>query len=152
MQTRPDSRVRAAGERFFAGLRLSGPVSVEFKEGPGGEFFVIEPTLGRTDYFIDACVSNGANLPWVEYADVAGIDESRAAPPVVPRIWFDTERDPGCLLRLLPKAAVLGGPWLPIFPFLSLRDPGPFMMAVGRALRALPGRVRRRLARFMTTR
>jgi D-aspartate ligase len=141
MQPWADERVRAAGERFFAGLEISGPVSVEFKEAPDGELFVIEPTVGRTDYFVDACVANGCDLPSVEYAAVTGCQPRARRTPARPRIWCDTERDGTSFLRTAASVGKIGLGWLPIFPYLSTRDPGPFIKACLDYVRALPRRV-----------
>ena len=41
--------------RFFAGLNLSGPVSLELKRALDGRLWVIEPTVGRTDFWLGLC-------------------------------------------------------------------------------------------------
>jgi len=148
MQPWPDERVRTAGERFFAGLEISGPVSVEFKEAPDGELFVIEPTLGRTDYFVDACVANGCDLPSVEYAAVTGCQPQARRTPAFPRIWCDTERDGASFLRTAASVGKLGAGWLPIFPYLSARDPSPFAKACLNYAQRIPGRIASRLRRL----
>jgi D-aspartate ligase len=148
MQPWPDERVSTAGERFFAGLEISGPVSVEFKEAPDGELFVIEPTVGRTDYFVDACVANGCDLPSVEYAAVTGCQPQARRTPAFPRIWCDTERDGASFLRTAASAGKLGVGWLPIFPYISARDPSPFAKACLNYAQRLPGRIASRLRRL----
>ena len=66
--------------RASCGLELSGPVSVEWKLDPGGLPWIIEPTVGRTDFWIDVCVANGVNLPWIEYCHQSGAaDPARIA-------------------------------------------------------------------------
>ena len=147
MQWKTDERVRAAGEQFFAGLGMSGPLSVEFKEAPDGTLYVIEPTLGRTDYFVDACVSNGCDLPVLEYAAATALEISGRARPLVPRIWCDTERDPACFWRTVAKVDRTGIPWFPVFPYLSVWDPLPFFKACRRYMRALRTRCSARILR-----
>lgn len=145
MQCRTDERVRAAGEQFFAGMHLSGPVSIEFKEAPDGTLFVIEPTLGRTDYFVDACVRNGCDLPVLEYVTVTGLEISGRKKPAIPRVWCDTERDPSCFWATVLDIKHAGPGWLPVFPYLSFSDPHPFAKACAGYLRTLPGRISSRI-------
>jgi len=79
--------------RFFAPLQLSGPVSLELKKDQAGALWVIEPTVGRTDFWIGLCVVNGVNIPLLEYCHQAGrplpgVRQSDAA------VWFNEDRDP----------------------------------------------------------
>ncbi|MFB0936269.1 MAG: hypothetical protein QMB52_10900 [Propionivibrio sp.] len=80
-------------KRFFAGLTLSGPVSVEFKRDANNDYWVIEPTVGRTDFWVGLCISNNINLPLTEYNNQLG-----AKPQLVEQtnssVWFNEERDP----------------------------------------------------------
>ena len=83
---------------FFEGLELSGPVSLELKVDDDGEFWVIEPTVGRTDFWADLPIQSGVNLPYLEYCRVTGTAHSdmRERSNVV---WFDTEKDRFAYLR-----------------------------------------------------
>lgn len=145
MQWRPNDRVRAAGEAFVAGLNLSGPVAIEFKEAPDGTLFVIEPTVGRTEYCVDAYIRNGCDQPVLEYSLVTGRNAAARVAPILPRIWCDTERDPGSLRQTILDVRRTGVGWLPLFPYLSVSDPSPFLKACRRYARAIPSRVGSRL-------
>lgn len=129
--------VRELAERFFRGLDLSGPVSVEFKRDPSGRYWVIEPTLGRTDYWLDCCVSNGVNLPLIEYCHQTGEPFGSAAPREE-CIWYDTERDPGAFLRHVGYSRSLR-PWSrrPIFPYFLQRDWRPLARATANTMRRI---------------
>jgi|WetSurSiteA1Bulk_404760.scaffolds.fasta_scaffold17831_2 D-aspartate ligase len=79
--------------KFFEGLELSGPVSLELKRDKEGALWVIEPTVGRTDFWIGLCVENGVNLPLVEYCHQLNLD----IPHQIQKdfaVWFNEERDP----------------------------------------------------------
>lgn len=89
----PDDEINTQALRFFAGLGLSGPVSLELKRDDAGRPWVIEPTVGRTDFWIGLCVANGVNLPWIEYCDQAGI-EAHATAQADGHAWLNPERDP----------------------------------------------------------
>ena len=84
--------------RFFAGLDVSGPVSLELKEAPDGAHWVIEPTVGRTDFWVGLCVANGINLPLIEFQNAARLVGGVQGDDY---IWINGERDPGALLWLL---------------------------------------------------
>lgn len=82
-----------AARRFFDGTGITGPVSLEVKLDPQGEPWVIEPTVGRTDFWAGLCVANGVNLPWIEYAEQAGLPVP-AVTQSNQAVWFNEERDP----------------------------------------------------------
>jgi predicted ATP-grasp superfamily ATP-dependent carboligase len=86
-------------EQFFAGMGLSGPVSLELKRDPAGRHWVIEPTVGRTDFWVELCIGAGFNQPLMEYQLALGLP---VTPPAPQRhcVWYDTERDPLAWLRL----------------------------------------------------
>ena len=89
----PDDEVYEQTLKFFDGLNISGPVSLEFKRSPDGRLWVIEPTVGRTDFWIGVCTANGINLPLVEYyhqigKTILGMRQSNEV------VWFNEERDP----------------------------------------------------------
>ncbi len=120
-----------AALRFFDGFKISGPVSLEFKEDPSGALWVIEPTAFRTDYWAGCCISNGVNLPFVEYCHQAGI-RAPAPAPTSGKVWIDLERNPASLLTALRlRPAVLLSPWRLALTYASVRDPRPlFSLAV----------------------
>jgi predicted ATP-grasp superfamily ATP-dependent carboligase len=135
--------------RFFEGLRMSGPVSLELKRDPQGRYWVIEPTVGRTDFWLECCIANGVDLPVIEYCRVTGrpLPETRQ---VNRAVWIETEMDPRAVYWYLfsPKG------WLrirlpPAFPYWKRGDLPPFFAALGvqgrRLLRRVAGRVRRLL-------
>ena len=112
---------------FFDGLSLSGPVSLELKEDESGRLWVIEPTVGRTDYWLPVCNANGVNFRYIEYRHVIG-SPLTSKPQKVRARWFDTERDLVCYVKFL-----LGNPLKivdkAVFPYLYWRDLRPFIHA-----------------------
>jgi D-aspartate ligase len=88
-----DDAVFKAAQRFFEGLDLTGPVSLELKRDARGTLWVIEPTVGRTDFWLGCCIANGIDLPHLEYRHQAGL----ALPKTKQRhrfVWVNAERDP----------------------------------------------------------
>lgn len=145
----PNDEVHALALRFFDGLSLSGPVSLELKQDPDGRHWVIEPTVGRTDFWAELCVANGVNLALIEYRATTGT----ALPPSAQRsthLWLNGERDPGAIAWLLRNApAQLFGHRLRGVYF-NLSDPRPFLVALVRFLADLPVRATRKASRLVT--
>ncbi|NEX22536.1 hypothetical protein G3480_19860 [Thiorhodococcus mannitoliphagus] len=129
----PDAAALELTERFFMPLGLSGPVSLEMKRAVDGRLWIIEPTLGRTDYWLDCCVANGIDLPLIEYHHQTGVS-STPVPQRQEIVWFDTERHPlAYAARRLPWLKVLRPQtpgWRARFPYWGHADPLPFMIGL----------------------
>ncbi|SFF70526.1 Predicted ATP-dependent carboligase, ATP-grasp superfamily [Duganella sp. CF458] len=138
--------VLALTRQFFAGLAMSGPVSLELKRAPDGSFWVIEPTVGRTDFWLELCVAAGFNQVHQEYQLALG----QAAQPGTwrgPVTWFDAENDTLSYWRAVRAQRTLRpyGGKRPAFTYWRAGDPRPFLQAcrVG-----LAWRLRARLQRL----
>ncbi|MCG5510341.1 hypothetical protein LQ956_08740 [Ectothiorhodospira sp. A-7Y] len=146
----PDPRMHKLAERFFAPLHLSGPVSLEAKIDHEGRFWIIEPTLGRTDYWLDVCVANGVNLPLIEF-----LSQKKAPVPACSQtsgtIWFDTERSPLSYLRLHLNRNVkpTHDTWRPRFAYWDRTDPLPSLVALVRLFTSLVQRTIRKLRQMV---
>lgn len=83
----------ALTERFFAAVGLQGMASMEYKRDErDGRFYVVEPTVGRTDFQEEVATLNGVNLPYVAYCHETGRPVPRpVAGPL--RIWRDATTD-----------------------------------------------------------
>gem|GEM_PF-716616 len=139
----PNDQVHALTLRFFAGLGLSGPVSLELKQGPDGTFWVIEPTVGRTDFWEGLCSANGVSLPLTEYFAAIG------GGPVGMRqttstLWINSERQPGAFFWLLRHEPGLFFRQRLRDVYFDLNDPHPFIVAMRNFLAALPIRMIRK--------
>lgn len=78
--------------QFFSTVQMRGPAALEFKKGPDGQFYVIEPTIGRTEFLLRTCIENGVDIPYIAYLHQIGV------PTEYPRqrnnvIWVDFEKD-----------------------------------------------------------
>lgn len=134
--------------RFFAGLELSGPVSLELKRDAQGGLWVIEPTVGRTDFWIDLCTINGVNLPLTEYCHQAGIalPNSRQKNAFV---WINEERDPfGRLWFMLQKGLRMDGR-SSSYLYLHRSDPTPGLIAIKRITTDLMKSLVRRIGKIV---
>lgn len=89
----------------IAGYRGFG--SSEFRRDPRtGRYYLIEFTVGRTDYNVGCAVANGVDLPYIGYCDLAGIsprngDRNASSK----RRWVELDRD---LRGILTQGAFQG--------------------------------------------
>lgn len=145
----PDDEVHALACRFFEGLELSGPVSLELKRDPAGNYWVIEPTVGRTDFWAGLCAANGVDLTQIEYAAMSG----QPLPSHAQRrthFWINGERDPSALAWLMAHAPALLFTRRLHGVFFSLSDGRPWVTSTGRFLGALPRRAFSKIRRLVT--
>jgi len=114
-------------KEFFDGLAMSGPVSLELKRDQRGKYFVIEPTVGRTDFWVGLCVSAGCNLLEAEFHHCLNLPISNYSERKE-TIWFDSERDITAYPRYI-KSVLQGNSSRrnTSFSFLSRKDITPFL-------------------------
>ncbi len=137
--TERNAEIEDLTRQFLKGLDLSGPVALEFKRDNRGQYWMIEPNVGRTEYCVDLAIQSGINLPWIEYCQATGRtvgEEFRVLRQ--DRTWFDTDKDPLCYLRNRKK--LYSGPTpagAPVFPFVGTSDPKPLMASMAQHALAL---------------
>ncbi|MAD74811.1 MAG: hypothetical protein CML20_08500 [Rheinheimera sp.] len=114
--------------RFFNQFKLSGPVSLELKKAPDNTFWVIEPTVGRTDFWSELCIKAGFHQPYQEY--LIALDQQVFVTPLTSAVWFDCERAPLNYLKACWTQKTFkpfGKP--PAFTYFRLGDLKPFFAA-----------------------
>jgi len=135
----PNDDIHALACCFFAGLNISGPVSLELKEDFDGRQWVIEPTIGRTDFWAGLCSANGVNLSEIEYLSVCG----NAIPPSMQGtkyIWINGERHASALLWMLRNEPFKLFQYRIRGVYLDRKDIKPFIGATNKlALRLYTG-------------
>jgi len=78
-------------DAFFQHAGIWGLVSMEYKRHPDtGEYVVVEPTVGRTDFQEEVATLHGINLPLAAYYDALDMPLSSSHSSGPPVIW--TER------------------------------------------------------------
>lgn len=83
----------ALTERFFAAAGFQGMGSMEYKRDVrDGKFYVVEPTVGRTDYQQEVATINGNNLPYAAYCHECGVPLPEVQPSE-PIIWREPTTD-----------------------------------------------------------
>jgi len=134
-ETVNEPEVLALTRQFFAGLQMSGPVSLELKRAPDGSFWVIEPTVGRTDFWLELCIAAGFNQVYQEFQLALG---QKAQPTALrgPVTWFDAERDILAYWKAVLSQGTLRpyGGKRPMFTYWRRGDQRPFLRACAASL------------------
>jgi predicted ATP-grasp superfamily ATP-dependent carboligase len=138
-ETTDDESIKTLTESFLAQLDLSGPVAVEFKKDAAGQFWFIEPNVGRTEHCVDLAIQAGYNLPYIEYLYIVGRADEICAPAKPHHcVWFDTDKDPWCAIR--NRHALAGGTQVrrrAVFPFIGHNDLRPLTVSLLQQARGL---------------
>ena len=111
------AELTATTSSFFELTGFVGLCSMEFKfDYRDRNFYLVEPTAGRTDYQEEIAVLNGVNIPLAAYCDLANCASKAILENVPPRGW----RDPFGYHNALAKGAK--DPALELMPDLKLAD------------------------------
>lgn len=138
----------ALSTRFFRAAGVAGLAGMEYKRDTRtGEFKMVEPTIGRTDYQEEVATLSGVNLAYAAYCAELGIPRLQPMPTKRPVVWRDRSADS-------QSAAAQGQGAKQGFPrgcvvaeaLWRRNDPMPFLMHMtGRLGRALHARTARML-------
>lgn len=78
---------------FFRQVGFTGMGSMEYKrDARDGRFYMVEPTVGRTDFQEEVASLNGVNIPQAAYLYESGLAPVAPGKAAVPQIW----REPMC--------------------------------------------------------
>ena len=133
---------------FFARAGFQGMGSMEFKlDDRDGTAYMIEPTVGRTDFQEEVATVNGVNLPLAAWRYEVGRPVPEARYRAAPRLWMDSVDDrtaqPAERLRAFARRlTAVDATW-------RWYDPMPF---VGREADRIRSGLRRRIRRLSTDR
>ena len=79
---------------FFRQVGFTGMGSMEYKRDVrDGRFYMVEPTVARTDFQEEVATVNGANLPFFAYCHELALPVPSLKPTSPPRIWRDSQID-----------------------------------------------------------
>lgn len=77
-------------DKFFEAIGFVGLGSMEYKRDVrDGRFYMVEPTVGRSDYQEEIATLNGANIPFAAYCGELGLPAPPRAKVDPPRAWRD---------------------------------------------------------------
>lgn len=122
----------ALTSRFFAGAGFTGMGSMEFKrDRRDGRFYMIEPTVARTDYQEEVATLNGINIPLAAYRFETGLPAVPVTRPRRDKAWreplidrWSRERQPGVTPRGLSEVKMVDA-------YFRLSDPMPWVQRTG---------------------
>ncbi len=118
-QPAPAPRLEEMAIHFFRETGFHGICSMEFKRDPSrGEFYMVEPTVGRTDWQSAVADANGVPIPLVAYREMLGLPHPPIRRKWIPRRWVNMEEDRAAASVLREKGELTLLSWL-----LSLRPP-----------------------------
>ncbi len=132
-----DQNVYQVARKFFDGLNISGPVSLEVKKDEDGNIWIIEPTVGRTDFWSELCIASGFNLPYLEYC--LALSRDFTIPSSFSEImWYDSERSPKSFLQDVVKYKMLYPKGKrPVFSYFNKSDIQPFFSSTIKLLKRI---------------
>jgi predicted ATP-grasp superfamily ATP-dependent carboligase len=88
-----DAFVRSETLRLLDLAGYVGFGSTEFRRDPAtGAYYLIEFTVGRTDYNVACAIANGVDLPWIGYQDTVGRGRQPVLSQTNTRRWVDVTR------------------------------------------------------------
>lgn len=83
-----DSELSAMTAQFFRQSGVIGLASMEYKrDARSGDFRMVEPTIGRTDYQEEVATLNGVNLPYAAYCAELAMPAPEPVPVKQPMAW-----------------------------------------------------------------
>jgi D-aspartate ligase len=126
-------------ETFLGPLGMSGPIAVEFKRDDEGQFWFIEPNVGRTEYCVDLVIQSGYNLPYIEYLHATGQIPGIPLPNRARNcVWFDTDKDLACLFANFSALRTFARDRRrAVFPYWGHGDPMPYWSSLTQQSRTL---------------
>lgn len=137
------AELTATTEKFFAAVGFIGLCSMEYKrDRRDGRFYMVEPTVGRTDYQEEIATLNGVNIPYAAYCGELGLPAPEAQLRAA-RGWRDAVADARARAASpfspLPGVRVADAVWRLGDPMPAAREAAD---RIGARLR-LPGRITR---------
>jgi D-aspartate ligase len=80
--------------RFFAQVGFTGMGSMEYKrDRHNGGFYMVEPTVARTDFQEEVATINGVNIPLAAYRYELGLPKPPEQKLAIPVVWRDPLSD-----------------------------------------------------------
>jgi predicted ATP-grasp superfamily ATP-dependent carboligase len=156
-----DDFVRRETLRLFEVAGYRGFGSAEFRRDPAtGEYYLIEFSVGRTDYNVGCAIAGGIDVPFLGYQDMVGAEcDTRLHRQRNGRRWVELDRDVRAIWRdgattdagHFRKLAALANSLSPrnAFALFDAGDPVPFLMNLFGRCVALPKAALRRASRLV---
>ena len=130
--------------RFFQAAGVTGMAGMEYKrDARSGEFRMVEPTIGRSDYQQEVATLNGVNLPYAAYCEELALPRPPTAQPKYPVAWRVRSEDERSAAAQRQRAGTgFGGAGRVVDAWWRWTDPLPFLVqSLRRVRRALHIRI-----------
>ncbi len=89
-----DAELSELTRRFFREVGFQGMGSMEYKrDARDGRYYVVEPTVGRTDFQQEVATVNGVNIPFAAYCHECGLPPPPASRAAALSIWREPTSD-----------------------------------------------------------
>jgi predicted ATP-grasp superfamily ATP-dependent carboligase len=144
----PELEERAAA--FFEGVGMAGLCSVEYKrDHRDGAFYMIEPTVGRTDWQSAIADLNGVPLPYIAYCHLAGDPLPKWRRSRRATRWVDWRADRKAAAYYRERGELSRRAWLwsirwPVRgAYWAFDDPGPWLAILRGTFARAWGKLRR---------
>lgn len=119
-------KLSALTTEFFRQVGFVGMGSMEYKRDPrDGEFYMVEPTVGRTDFQEEVASIHGFNIPLSAYCDQLGIMLPKPVEIVRRYLWREPVTD-SWSMELQPFLQNPGGVSI-VDAYWRLGDPMPWL-------------------------
>jgi len=114
---------------FFDRVGFVGLGSMEYKRDVrDNRFYMVEPTVGRTDYQEEIATLNGVNLPYAVYCAEIGRAYRPTASVRPPRVWRDLESyRKACAAGAIDRALEISPDAKIVDALYRANDPMPFL-------------------------
>ena len=135
--------------KIFRKSGFWGIGSIEYKKDPrNGKYYIIEPTVCRTDFQEGVTIANGVNIPYIAYCDILGLPVKPAIKNGGNKAWMCVTADRLAAEYYIKKGKLTRAKWLwslrkvRAFDLFNLWDPGPTICA-------LKNKIKNRLRRLI---
>jgi D-aspartate ligase len=114
---------------FFDSCGFAGIGSMEYKyDRRFGKFYMVEPTVGRTDYQEEVAALNGVNIPLLTYCAEAGHTIPKPVKNARVAVWRDPIGEANARQACRdPNADRLGSQGVVVDAYFRWNDPGPWL-------------------------
>ena len=126
---------------FFKQVSFVGMGSMEYKrDSRDGRFYMVEPTVARTDFQEEVASINGVNIPVAAYCHEMNLPALPTQRPATPRIWRDPISDRWSLQENGGQADARSQGHVVRDAYWRWQDPKPWIDMMTRRLGAKLGR------------
>jgi len=149
-----DDTLAREGLRFFREIGYRGFGAIEFKIGErDGKYYLVEPSIGRTEHLFALAAANGVNLPYIGYRHMAGMPVPEPRKPRRAVRYVNWKNDFKTARTYMRDRELTVTEWLRSlrgpkqYAVFAWDDPGPFASYCAQPLVRLPKGIARRTAR-----